>query len=139
MPAACCPSTLYRADIFAQVSRDRPLERCAECGNVVKLNYVGPEEDPHARMSCVSHPMFLPALPVLTVLLQTSTTTAMATMTTATATTRPSRNPRPSSTTSSPNTGTGKSRAAYCPRWPYCLEEKLRDGFCVRHAFLSVL
>jgi cytochrome c oxidase subunit 5b len=21
-----------------------------ECGNVVKLNYVGPEEDPHSRM-----------------------------------------------------------------------------------------
>lgn len=37
-----------------QVSRDRPLERCGECGNVVKLNYVGPEEDPHARMSLPS-------------------------------------------------------------------------------------
>lgn len=32
-----------------QVSRDRPIERCGECGNVVKLNYVGPLEDPHAR------------------------------------------------------------------------------------------
>ncbi|KAI9928870.1 hypothetical protein ASPWEDRAFT_127915 [Aspergillus wentii DTO 134E9] len=31
------------------VSRERPLERCGECGNVVKLNYVGPEEDPHAH------------------------------------------------------------------------------------------
>ena len=31
------------------VSRDRPLERCGECGNVVKLNYIGPEEDPHSR------------------------------------------------------------------------------------------
>ncbi|CRG90218.1 cytochrome c oxidase subunit Vb [Talaromyces islandicus] len=31
------------------VSRDRPIERCNECGNVVKLNYVGPEEDPHAH------------------------------------------------------------------------------------------
>ncbi|PLB45669.1 cytochrome c oxidase polypeptide IV mitochondrial precursor [Aspergillus steynii IBT 23096] len=31
------------------VSRDRPLERCGECGNVVKLNYVGPDEDPHAH------------------------------------------------------------------------------------------
>ncbi|KAL4873301.1 hypothetical protein BDV12DRAFT_160797 [Aspergillus spectabilis] len=26
------------------VSRDRPLERCGECGNVVKLNYVGPDD-----------------------------------------------------------------------------------------------
>jgi cytochrome c oxidase subunit 5b len=34
-----------------QVSRERPIERCNECGNVVKLNYIGPEEDPHARMS----------------------------------------------------------------------------------------
>ncbi|KAJ5601948.1 cytochrome c oxidase subunit 4 [Penicillium lagena] len=31
------------------VSRERPIERCNECGNVVKLKYVGPEEDPHAR------------------------------------------------------------------------------------------
>ncbi|KAL4775619.1 cytochrome c oxidase subunit VB-domain-containing protein [Aspergillus nidulans var. acristatus] len=31
------------------VSRERPIERCLECGNVVKLNYIGPEEDPHAR------------------------------------------------------------------------------------------
>ncbi|KOS42552.1 hypothetical protein ACN38_g6550 [Penicillium nordicum] len=31
------------------VSRERPLERCLECGNVVKLNYIGPEEDPHAH------------------------------------------------------------------------------------------
>ncbi|BCR85309.1 cytochrome c oxidase subunit IV [Aspergillus chevalieri] len=31
------------------VSRERPIERCNECGNVVKLNYVGPEEDPHAH------------------------------------------------------------------------------------------
>ncbi|RMJ24702.1 hypothetical protein PHISP_04429 [Aspergillus sp. HF37] len=35
--------------IWLTVSRDRPLERCAECGNVVKLNYIGPEEDPHAH------------------------------------------------------------------------------------------
>jgi len=28
------------------ISRDRPIERCDECGNVIKMNYVGPE-DPH--------------------------------------------------------------------------------------------
>ncbi|KAJ9262228.1 hypothetical protein DTO271D3_6136 [Paecilomyces variotii] len=31
------------------VSRERPIERCMECGNVIKYNYVGPEEDPHAH------------------------------------------------------------------------------------------
>ncbi|OQE19864.1 hypothetical protein PENSTE_c014G06104 [Penicillium steckii] len=31
------------------VSRERPIERCLECGNVVKLNYIGPEEDPHSH------------------------------------------------------------------------------------------
>jgi hypothetical protein len=38
-------------DAFLKVSRERPIERCGECGNVVKLNYVGPEEDAHARKS----------------------------------------------------------------------------------------
>ncbi|CAG8888480.1 unnamed protein product [Penicillium egyptiacum] len=31
------------------VSRERPIERCLECGNVIKMNYIGPEEDPHAH------------------------------------------------------------------------------------------
>ncbi|RAO71309.1 uncharacterized protein BHQ10_007321 [Talaromyces amestolkiae] len=31
------------------VSRERPIERCLECGNVVKLNYVGPQTDAHAH------------------------------------------------------------------------------------------
>ncbi|KAJ5590504.1 hypothetical protein N7450_004476 [Penicillium hetheringtonii] len=61
------------------VSRERPIERCLECGNVVKLNYIGPEEDPHS----------------------TTTTTVTITL--------PTRSPRPSPTTSSPSTGTGKS------------------------------
>ncbi|PYI07325.1 cytochrome c subunit VB [Aspergillus sclerotiicarbonarius CBS 121057] len=43
--------TGYPADshqvVWLTVSRDRPIERCGECGNVVKLNYVGPLEDPH--------------------------------------------------------------------------------------------
>ncbi|KAJ5888219.1 Cytochrome c oxidase subunit 4 [Penicillium taxi] len=38
------------------VSRDRPIERCNECGNVVKLNYIGPEEDPHAHDHGHHHP-----------------------------------------------------------------------------------
>jgi len=29
------------------MSRDRPIERCPECGNVYKMNYVGPQDDPH--------------------------------------------------------------------------------------------
>ena len=29
------------------MSRDRPVERCTECGNVLKMEYVGPEDDPH--------------------------------------------------------------------------------------------
>lgn len=31
------------------MSRDRPVERCPECGNVLKMEYVGPQEDPHAH------------------------------------------------------------------------------------------
>ena len=32
-----------------QMSRDRPIERCPECGNVLKMDYVGPPDDPHAH------------------------------------------------------------------------------------------
>ncbi|KAI9861303.1 MAG: Cytochrome c oxidase subunit 4 [Vezdaea acicularis] len=32
-----------------QMSRDRPVERCPECGNVLKMEYVGPQDDPHAH------------------------------------------------------------------------------------------
>lgn len=32
-----------------QMSRDRPVERCIECGNVLKMEYVGPPDDPHAH------------------------------------------------------------------------------------------
>jgi hypothetical protein len=31
------------------MSRERPVERCPECGNVLKMEYVGPQEDPHAH------------------------------------------------------------------------------------------
>lgn len=40
--------TFYTND-NSKVSRERPIERCLECGNVVKLNYTGPETDAHAR------------------------------------------------------------------------------------------
>lgn len=29
------------------MSRDRPVGRCPECGNVLKMEYVGPPDDPH--------------------------------------------------------------------------------------------
>ncbi|KAL2383536.1 hypothetical protein RJZ90_002592 [Blastomyces dermatitidis] len=45
--------TGYPADshdvVWLTVSRERPIERCSECGNVVKMDYVGPEDDPHAH------------------------------------------------------------------------------------------
>lgn len=27
------------------MTRERPLERCSECGSVYKMDYVGPEDD----------------------------------------------------------------------------------------------
>ncbi|KAF8473487.1 cytochrome c oxidase subunit VB-domain-containing protein [Kalaharituber pfeilii] len=45
--------TGYPADshdtIWLTVSRDRPLERCPECGGVYKMDFIGPAEDPHAH------------------------------------------------------------------------------------------
>ncbi|EGE07378.1 hypothetical protein TEQG_06363, partial [Trichophyton equinum CBS 127.97] len=45
--------TGYPADshtvIWLTVSKDRPIERCSECGNTIKMDYVGPKEDPHAH------------------------------------------------------------------------------------------
>ena len=37
------------------MSRDRPIERCPECGNVLKMDYVGPADDPHAHEHHGSH------------------------------------------------------------------------------------
>jgi len=37
------------------MSKDRPLERCPECGSVYKMEYVGPAEDPHAHDSHDAH------------------------------------------------------------------------------------
>ncbi|KAL5687371.1 hypothetical protein EMGR_001839 [Emarellia grisea] len=52
--------TGYPADshhtVWLTVSRDRPIERCGECGNVVKLEYIGPDEDPHAHEHHSHHP-----------------------------------------------------------------------------------
>lgn len=31
------------------MSRDRPIERCPECGNVLKMDYVGPADDGHGH------------------------------------------------------------------------------------------
>ncbi|KAE9372275.1 subunit IV of cytochrome c oxidase, partial [Stipitochalara longipes BDJ] len=45
--------TGYPADshvtIWLTMSRDRPIERCPECGNVLKMDYVGPTEDAHGH------------------------------------------------------------------------------------------
>ncbi|KAG9246498.1 subunit IV of cytochrome c oxidase [Calycina marina] len=45
--------TGYPADshvtIWLTVSRERPIERCPECGGVYKMEYVGPEDDPHSH------------------------------------------------------------------------------------------
>lgn len=30
-----------------QMSRERPIERCPECGSCYKMEYVGPEDDGH--------------------------------------------------------------------------------------------
>ncbi|KAK0736432.1 cytochrome c oxidase subunit VB-domain-containing protein [Apiosordaria backusii] len=33
--------------IWLGMSRERPIERCPECGSVYKMEYVGPQEDAH--------------------------------------------------------------------------------------------
>lgn len=32
---------------WLRVTRDRPIERCPECGNVYQMEYVGPQDDHH--------------------------------------------------------------------------------------------
>ncbi|KAK6338777.1 Cytochrome c oxidase subunit 4 [Orbilia brochopaga] len=43
--------TGYPADshvtVWLTLSRTRPIERCTECGNVIKMDYVGPEHSHH--------------------------------------------------------------------------------------------
>lgn len=33
--------------IWLTTSRERPIERCPECGSVYKMEYVGPQDDGH--------------------------------------------------------------------------------------------
>lgn len=35
--------------IWVGLSRERPVDRCSECGNVYKMNYVGPQDDGHGH------------------------------------------------------------------------------------------
>ncbi|KAK1634926.1 cytochrome c oxidase subunit VB [Colletotrichum phormii] len=35
--------------IWLTISRDRPIERCPECGSVYKMEYVGPTDDHHGH------------------------------------------------------------------------------------------
>jgi len=41
-----CPADSHQT-IWLTVSKNRPIERCPECGSVYKMDYVGPEEDHH--------------------------------------------------------------------------------------------
>jgi cytochrome c oxidase subunit 5b len=31
------------------MSRERPMERCPECGSVYKMEYIGPQDDGHGH------------------------------------------------------------------------------------------
>ena len=44
--------------IWLTTSKDRPIERCPECGSVYKMDYVGPEEshDHHHDRTCPPAP-----------------------------------------------------------------------------------
>jgi len=33
--------------IWLAMTRERPIERCPECGSVYKMDYIGPADDPH--------------------------------------------------------------------------------------------
>ena len=43
-----CPADTHVV-IWLTTSRDRPIERCPECGSVYKLDYVGPQESHDAH------------------------------------------------------------------------------------------
>ncbi|CAF9929756.1 Cytochrome c oxidase subunit 4 [Imshaugia aleurites] len=35
--------------LWLNMSRERPVERCPECGGVYRMEYIGPPDDPHAH------------------------------------------------------------------------------------------
>ena len=43
-----CPADSHTVKWLA-MSRNRPLERCPECGSVYRMEYVGPPDDPHGH------------------------------------------------------------------------------------------
>ncbi|KAF4552674.1 Cytochrome c oxidase subunit 4-like protein [Elsinoe fawcettii] len=43
-----CPADSHVV-IWLTCSRERPIERCPECGSVYKMEYVGPQEDAHGH------------------------------------------------------------------------------------------
>jgi len=49
-----CPADTHNV-IWLTTSRDRPIERCPECGSVYKLEYVGPQDSGHHDMHGGGH------------------------------------------------------------------------------------
>lgn len=43
-----CPADSHVV-IWLVTSRERPVERCPECGSVYELEYVGPQDDGHGH------------------------------------------------------------------------------------------
>ncbi|KAI4156060.1 MAG: hypothetical protein LQ340_000548 [Diploschistes diacapsis] len=43
-----CPADSHHV-VWLAMSRDRPLERCPECGSVYEMEYIGPPDDPHGH------------------------------------------------------------------------------------------
>ncbi|KAI0799195.1 COX5B-domain-containing protein [Xylaria sp. FL0064] len=50
--AVCLPAPLRYANsalLLFKMSRERPIERCPECGSVYKMEYIGPQDDGHGH------------------------------------------------------------------------------------------
>ncbi|ROT38105.1 COX5B-domain-containing protein, partial [Sodiomyces alkalinus F11] len=43
-----CPAESHNVH-WLTISRERPIERCPECGSVYKMDYVGPQDDHHGH------------------------------------------------------------------------------------------